>query len=122
MENEQISYDEKETCWHIMTVSRGGTVSILKNLDAFSARECYKRLKPDSHPRQYINWVQQKRGLIAAGGWRNCQDGDIVQVKIIGPEGAELDPWKGVPPKIIDLSIDREKERRALFENAPTSQ
>jgi len=102
-------YDEKDTCWHILTVTRGGKVSMIKNLDAPTARQSYRRLRPDRHPKEYIN-------IPESGSWtRNsishCSDSDIEKVDIIGPEGCELKPWEGVKPHIIDLAPERDRQK-----------
>lgn len=101
-----MAYDESDTCWHILTVTRGGTVSILKNLDAPTARQTYQRLRPDSRPTKSINRpvLPESQGISWSGGWGHCGDGDITKVDIIGPEGADLDPWRGVPPLLLDLT------------------
>jgi hypothetical protein len=55
---------------------------------------------------EYIN--------IPDGGWsrgfRTVRKSDIQQVDIIGPEGAKLDPWRGVEPEIIDLEPERKRQ------------
>lgn len=66
-------YDEADTCWHILTTTRGGTVSILKNLDAPTARQARSRLEPVY--REGIHYVN---------------DGDIAVVQVLGPEGQYL--------------------------------
>lgn len=98
-----VEYDETATAWHILVVTRGGKVSILKNLDAPTARQAYRSLKPDSRPVEFNNWPENGSWQ-SSGGFRPSSDGDIVRVEILGPEGAELDPWRGVEPRVIDLA------------------
>ncbi len=102
------SYDEADTCWHLLVLTQGGRVSILKNLDAPTARQAYQRMMPDSRPRKYINPPEPKGGLsggISWGGYsRVISDSDLRSVDILGPEGAELNPWRGAEPIVVDLS------------------
>lgn len=101
-------YDETETCWHLMVTTLGGKVSMLQNLDAPTARQAYRRLRPDQHPKKFIN--KPEGGFSWSGGMRHCSDGDIESVDILGPEGCELDPWRGVEPRIIDLEPERKRQ------------
>ena len=95
-----MNYDETETCWHILTVTHGGTVSILRNLDAPTARQAYRNLCPDERPTEYLN--MPKGGFMTGG--RSLSNGTITQVHILGPEGAKLEPWRGVETLVIDLA------------------
>lgn len=94
--------DEAATHWHLMTVTYGGKVSILRNLDAPTARQAYQRLQPDSRPREYINYPEGN--LISWAQVRSVRDEGIDKVHILGPEGVDLDPWRGVEPIVVDLS------------------
>lgn len=94
-----IEYDETETCWHLLVRTRGGAVSILKNLDAPTARQAFQRLKPGTRPRRYINQTREAW----AYGAGHVSEHEIDTVDILGPEGAQLDPWRGVEPLVIEL-------------------
>lgn len=107
-----MAYAETDTCWHLMVRTRGGKVSIMKNLDAPTARQAYQRLCPDTHPVEYIN-LPEKGGMSWGDGLRYCSDSDIERVSILGPEGADLDPWRGVEPRIIDMMPERKRQEEA---------
>lgn len=116
---DSISYDESDTCWHIMTVTRGGTVSMLRNLDAPTARKAYQRLDPRSRPIRHVGWPKAgdpdfKHGFSFSSGFQICGDGDIKTVEVIGPEGAKLDPWRDVEETIIDMSAEVESQRARI--------
>lgn len=64
------------TDWHVITVTRGGTVSILRNLDEVTAREAMSRLDPHSE----VNFQT---------GMRIARDGDIKTVHLLGPKDAQ---------------------------------
>lgn len=98
------AYKETDTCWHLLCRTYGGKVSIIKNLDAPSARQAYQKLLPRSHPERYLN--PPKNGSInwGSGGCFGPSDNAIDRVDILGPEGVELDPWRGVEPHYYDLS------------------
>lgn len=100
-----MGYDEADTCWHLMTVTEGGTVSILRNLDAPTARQAYQRLRPDSRPTRGINMPDLPKNYgIWSYGLSEASDGRVKTVEILGPEGAELQPWRGVPPLLQDMT------------------
>lgn len=62
--------------WHVLTVTRGGTVSLLRNMPLLLAHETAKRLDP---------WQSRVSGEIYL-----CNDGDIERIEVLGPEG-----WDG---------------------------
>tara|TARA_Y100001963_G_scaffold73345_1_gene101928 strand:+ start:464 stop:1120 length:657 start_codon:yes stop_codon:yes gene_type:complete len=102
-------YDETATIWHLMVRTYGGEVSMLQNLDAPTARQAYQRLQPETRPTKYINTPK--------GGWssgRTISDRDILSVDILGPEGSELDPWRGVEVRVIDLAPERNRQERQM--------
>ena len=68
-----MSVDLDRHDWHIVTRTRGGTVSILQNMTLRVAAETEHRLTP-----------------IRSAGMSFCHDGDIEQIEVIGPEG-----WDG---------------------------
>lgn len=100
---------ETDKCWHLMITTEGGKVSMLQNLDAPTARQAYQKLLPDRRPVKYLN--MPKSGF-TTGNWREVSDGDIRKVDILGPEGVDLDPWRGVEPRIIDLAPELERQER----------
>ncbi|UAB76970.1 hypothetical protein INR77_08925 [Erythrobacter sp. SCSIO 43205] len=103
-----VKYDETATVWHLMVRTYGGEVSMLQNMDAPTARQAYQRLKPDTRPVEYINMPEFGR----CGEGRIISDRDIMSVDILGPEGAKLEPWRGVEALIIDLAPQREQQER----------
>lgn len=96
-----------DTCWHIKTVTENGTISLLRNLTADLARQTYRKLRPDEHPKKYVN-APDSGSFFLGGMSRIVRGGDIAHIHILGPEGTELDPWKGVAPRIVDVAA-REK-------------
>lgn len=103
-------------CWHIMTTTFGGTISLLKNLDAPTARLVYRSLKPSGHPVKRINLPSADDPDFSGGfSWtevcRHVGDSDIASVEILGPEGVDLEPWRGVKPRIIDMAPEVERQR-----------
>lgn len=97
-----VEYDETDTCWHLM-LTKGKTVSILKNLDAPTARQAYRVLMPHERPTTYVNIPDGCRGW-SGGPYYS----DVSKVDILGPDGADLDPWRDVDTLVIDLSHDAE--------------
>ena len=73
-----MAYNEADKCWHILITTEGGTVSILQNLDAPTARQAYHSLDP------WANVYAQ------SGGMRMIQKSDVRSLKILGPEGEKL--------------------------------
>jgi len=101
--------EKAETCWHLVCITRLCRVSMLKHLDLRTARETYKRLMPDEHPKDYKFPDCERcryRGLNSVGFGRSYGPNDdwLERVDAIGPEGQELEPWKGVKPRLIDMS------------------
>jgi hypothetical protein len=90
--------------WNILTITRGGKVSILRDLDLELARSTYKALRPHEHP---TTWLKpecckddENRMYVGEGGWSMIDDGTIDQVHVFGPPGEELNAWHGVTPKV----------------------
>lgn len=113
---EATAYDEADTCWHLLVTTRKGKVSILQNLDARTARQAYQRLMPDTRPVEYINVPESGSWGYCTGGRIASRDDDWVQkVDILGPEGAELNPWHGVQPAIIDVDEIRRRNPSSFY-------
>ncbi len=98
--------ESQPTDWHLICITRNGKVSILKNLDLRTARETYKKLQPETRPKEYIypecsSWSWSGGGFII---YESSNDDKLDKVEAIGPEGVDLDPWFGVEPQIIDLA------------------
>ncbi len=115
-------YDEADTCWHIMTVARSGAVSLMQNLNAETARLAYQKLRPDRAPVNYIG-LPDTNDTDFSGGFSWCTSGggvtfvsdhEIIKVEVLGPKGAELDPWRGVSPRIVDLSAEVARQREEI--------
>lgn len=119
--------------WALVCVSKKAGVSILKDLDTYTARETYRRLCPDQAPREHIfpeeydGWEEDDaldeaewlfrfphfhrinfRFGQALCGYSGSYD-DRIRIEVIGPEGEELDPWAGVDPIIHDYRTPRQK-------------
>jgi hypothetical protein len=109
-------YSETKKSWHLMVTTRGGKVSMLQNMDAPTARQAYQQLNPDQHPVEYINAPES--GQWIGGGARFVNEADIKSVAILGPDGCELDPWRGVAPTVIDLAPERDRQKRASEKQA----
>lgn len=63
--------------WHVITVTHGGTVSILKNLDETTAKKAAERLNP------YRGLSQQMNSI---GIMISASDSDIKHIYVLGPE------------------------------------
>jgi hypothetical protein len=105
-----VEYDELDPCWHLMVTysdsKEPSRVCILQNLRAQTARQAYRRLCPQTHPVRYINVPPS--GNTYSGTISYSSSGPAVD--ILGPEGADLDPWRGVEPRVIDLIQMKEAE------------
>lgn len=75
--------------WHILTVSEGGTVSVIKGLTEDAARHVMQSLADDlerpgfKFPEGGHSWVSYPN------------PGRIVRKECWGPDGQPLDIWKG---------------------------
>lgn len=116
MMEKPVKYDEAAKVWHLMIRTHGGTVSVLQNLDAPSARQAYRRLQPDKHPVKYIN--TEGMSSWSTGGSYMLSSGTVTAVDILGPEGAKLDPWRGVKPRIVDMGPERDRQKAWEAERA----
>lgn len=97
--------------WHLICITRLGKVSMLRDLDLFTARETYKRLRPEEHPEEWdirkclrtgekpTSW---HGGFVMGSMGRSYGPHDdwLEKVEVVGPHGVKLDPWHGVPPHI----------------------
>jgi hypothetical protein len=106
----RVTYDETATCWHILTVTEGGTVSILKNLNAPTARQAFQRLTPwREHPVEYINVPQDEARVTYGRGYSyTVGKSDLRTIEVLGPEGCDLDPWRGYKRRVVDVGAERE--------------
>lgn len=102
-----VYYDEGATCWHLMVTTYGGAVSMLQNLDAETARQAYRNMRPSERPREYIKTEGLSGWSTGSGSYGQS---DIRYVTILGPEGAVLEPWRGVEPWIIDMAPERARQ------------
>lgn len=100
-EKQSKQYSEEDKIWHILTKTVNGKLSILKELDAPTARQIYRSLKPEEYPKHYIN-APEERGFIYSS--KSYKSSDISEVTVLGPEGCVLDPWKDIEPIIEDLA------------------
>lgn len=94
--------DPKRRDWTLITKSRGGTVSILKELTLAEALATYERLD-QMYGQTYR--VPKNVNSYSYGG-RICADGDIELRQIVGPEGWTMPPtpqW----PKFVKVDDDR---------------
>lgn len=112
-----MAYKETDTCWHILTVTRGGVVSILQNMDAPTAREAYLRLCPNKRPVKYVNGDRDATNAeISAYFEADCRlrngalvssssyDREFKTVSVLGPRDAELDHARDAKPTVIDVA------------------
>lgn len=111
-----MGYDPKAPDWNVMTRTRGGTVSLLKNLSEDEARACMQRLrrpfdrgdpwseraiKEDAYRKaeaeDFARQNPPKNGCQQLYSWstggRVCSDGDLEQIDCWGPPGATLEVW-----------------------------
>lgn len=76
--------------WHILTVSEGGTVSIMKGLTEDTAREVMQRLA------EYFErpgYVYPEATYTSSRIYPD--QGRIIRKECWGPDGQPLDVWKG---------------------------
>lgn len=71
--------------WHVMTRSRGGTVSLIKNVSLRVASEIVRNVTP----RWPVLPPGNQNSMVILG---RPSDGEIVQTEILGPPG-----WDGCP-------------------------
>lgn len=91
--------------WNIMTRTRGGTVSLLKNLTEDEARDAMQRLRrPLDMGDPWSNWairagLQQELEMQKSGAWQSfgglhqCSDGDLEQIECWSASGRSLEIW-----------------------------
>lgn len=90
-----MNYDPDKPLWSIMTKSRGGTVSVIRDLTLAQARQMYERLDPayGRHVRPLMvhkDFLPKKVTWSAIGGQGyDISDGDIEIREVFGPEGWE---------------------------------
>lgn len=72
-EEERQAFMGEPTNWHILIITEGGTVSLLKNLTKALAQQTIKKLEP----------------AFREGIWQ-VQPSDIKTIHIMGPEGETL--------------------------------
>ncbi len=95
--------------WTLVCVTQKGSVSMLRDLDLYTARETYKRLRPYEYPREHIFPDCEECGRYGwswsgGGATYSSNDDRLDKVEVIGPPGKNLDPWHGVEPAIIDMT------------------
>lgn len=109
-----MQYDPEKPSWSIMTKSRGGTVSVIKDLTLEQARRTYERLDEwygmaDTCMSVHPDFLQDGcSGMVSGGACRTCQDSDIEVREVFGPPGwdgfgpGEIERW----PKITTVYTD----------------
>ena len=106
-----MAYDPKAPLWNVMTRTRAGTVSLMKNLTEDEARGLMQRLRrPFDRGDPWSDWNMKEAAAAQAArerfpehrvvsgggsGVRFCSDsdGDLAQVDCWGPPGKTLDVW-----------------------------
>ena len=83
----------EEKIWHVLTITEGGSVSLLQNLDENTARQTVQALTPyDQRP----DWDPP------GGSWITYSDaGRIKSVLALGPEGKTLNVWQEKKAAIV---------------------
>jgi hypothetical protein len=107
-------YDPTKPLWSIMTKSRGGTVSVIRDLTLDQVRRTYERLDPwyGMRSRQFsVHKDFLRDGVLAwssGSAGRMAQDGDIEIREIFGPPGwqslEDVEQW----PKVTTIYTDYE--------------
>lgn len=89
-----MDYDPEKPLWSIMTKSRGGTVSVIRDLTLDQARRTYERLDPFYGQTEETLTVHKdflEEGCIGmssgGGACRTVSDGDIEVREVFGPPG-----------------------------------
>lgn len=90
-------FDPCKPLWSIMTKSRGGTVSMIRDLTLEEAQKIYERLDPWYGSQTTIATIHEDflpedgyATSFARGGGRTVKDGDIEIREVFGPAG-----WRG---------------------------
>lgn len=95
-----------ERSWSIMTKSRGGAVSVIRDLTLDEARQTYERLDPWYGYRSFYKlWPD---GICRGGASRTAEDGDIEIREVFGPPGwdrSEVSSWPSWP-KSTTVRVD----------------
>jgi hypothetical protein len=112
--DEKYIYDPEQPLWSIVTKSRDGTVSVVRDLTLEQVRRTYERLDPwyGMHSTQFTvhkDFQQEGRFAFSSGGCgRTSQSGDIEVREVFGPPGwggftqGDIDSW----PKITHVFTD----------------
>jgi len=122
--------------WSVMTRTRGGTVSLLKNLTYAEAQACMQRLRRpfdsgnpwlmETIPHKAWARAVQEKQLAESGGYYSTsgghswhpQDADLEQIECWGPPGKKMDVWpkpRGYDKKYVAALA----EARAKLAEAP---
>jgi hypothetical protein len=89
-----------------MTKTRGGVVSILRDLTLAECRQAYMRLNPD-YGMTYTSYEIEGGGSFSQGG-RRVSDGEVEIREVFGPadwDHAEIRGWDGEWPKFKTIKI-----------------
>ncbi|MET0375638.1 MAG: hypothetical protein ABW128_15450 [Rhizorhabdus sp.] len=92
-----MTYSETDKQWNFVVVMGNGVINMLQNMDAPTARKAYQELMPQTRF-VYINHPNPENITI------NTSTDRPRELYIIGPEGVDLDPWRGVDLKVVDCS------------------
>jgi hypothetical protein len=112
--------DPNRRAWSLMTRSRGGTVSILRDLTLAECRQSYERLDPEFgctttlYERSQGSEEYHGRGRVIVG---READGEIVQREVFGPDDwdrKEMEEWPRWPKRECVKWEDPQHERHWL--------
>jgi len=114
-ETTQLPYDAESRMWSIMTKSRGGVVSVIRDLTEDQARKTYERLNPrygehsevfTIHQDFLTNGEYSSNRSFGGSSYTICNDSDIVIREVFGPNGwewfKEVETW----PKLYFIYTD----------------
>lgn len=105
MKTKKNSYDPSKPDWSILTKSRGGHVSVVRNLTELEAKKTYERLDP-YYGQHMTTYVSPNGTSVTSGGSCFADDGQIVLREVFGPP-----EWKGFTdleswPKYRIIKVD----------------
>jgi hypothetical protein len=117
--------DPNRRSWSLMTRSRGGTVSVLRELTLSECRQAYERLNPGyGHTVEFYERAEgseefHSHGRVSTG---RDADGEIVQREVFGPDDWSPDEMRDWPhwPKHEYIKWDDPKHERHWLPNLPS--
>lgn len=121
----RASIDEGARHWSLMTKTRKGVVSILRELTLAECRGAYERLDPEYGRVHFLYAAGPDGGGSGGGGWGRIVSGDEIDIReVFGPaewdRAAEMEKWNHWP-KLETIEWDDPRHTRHWRERANDS-